>query len=285
MEGVPDLKLLIRAGSGIDNVDLAYVKERGLRFERIPEPSRKAVSEMAFALMLALSRKLIIAHDSMCRSEWEKYRLSGQLLNGKILGVIGAGNIGSRVCKMGVAWDMQVIAYDRRLTSELAPELVSAGVRLTNFDEIITTADYICLHVPLDDTSRYMINRDVLARMKRGAFLINLARGGVVDEQALYEALKSGRRLGGAALDVHEKEGKGHLSPLAGLPNVILTPHIGGSTIDSQREIGERIVAIVNGKFEEWYGEVNLVSGSKPFVSDYSQPPKFSNETISLKDD
>jgi D-3-phosphoglycerate dehydrogenase len=246
MNCAPNLKVLIRAGSGIDNLDLEYVKQRGLRLERIPEPGGKAVAEMAFAFMLALSRNVLAAHDSMCRGEWEKYQLSGYLLNGKTLGIIGVGNIGSRVGRMGVAWNMRVIGYDKYITPDRASELAKQGIRLTNFDEVVEKANYISLHVPLNDTSRYMINGNVLSRMKRDAFLINLARGGVVDEQALYEALKTEGRLGGAALDVHEQEGKGLLSPLAGLPNVILTPHIGAATIDSQREIGERIVAIVN---------------------------------------
>lgn len=246
MECAPNLKKLIRAGSGIDNLDLEYVKQRGLRLERIPGPGGIAVAEMAFALMLALSRNVLAAHDSMCRGEWKKHQLSGYVLNGKTLGIIGVGNIGERVGRMGAAWNMQVIGYDKYISPDRASELAKHGIRQTNFDEVVEEADYLCLHVPHDDTSRYLINGDVLSRMKRGAFLINMARGGVVDEQALYEALKSESRLGGAALDVHEQEGKGLLSPLAGLPNVILTPHIGSTTIDTQREIGERIVAIVN---------------------------------------
>jgi len=241
-----NLCLLIRAGSGIDNLDLEYVYQRKIKLVRIPEPGAKAVAEMSFALMLALSRNLLEADRSMRKGRWAKYELSGYLLNGKTLGIIGAGSIGSLVGRMGSAWGMKVIAYDKYPTTELTNRLAAGGIHLTDLDEVITTSDYLCLHVPLDHTTHHLINADVLSRIKPGAYLINIARGGVVDEQALYHALTQGGRLRGAALDVHEHEGESQISPLATLSNVILTPHIGAMTYDSQREIGQRVVASIN---------------------------------------
>jgi D-3-phosphoglycerate dehydrogenase len=246
MERAPNLSLLIRAGSGIDNLDLEYVHQRGLKLVRVPEPGAKAVAEMSFAMMLALSRSLMEADRTTRQGQWAKYKLSGYLLTGKILGIIGVGNIGSRVGRMGAAWGMEVIACDMDLSPTRAAKLAKENIRLTDFNEVISTADYVSLHVPLDDTTRYLINADVLSRMKPGAFLINLARGGVVDENALCEALTDGGILRGAALDVHEQEGEGKISPLAELPNVILTPHIGAMTVDSQNEIGHRVVEAIN---------------------------------------
>ena len=245
LESAPNLKLLIRAGSGLDNLDLEYVQRRGLELIRIPQPGAKAVAEMAFAFMLALSRRLFEADRSMRQGRWAKHELSGYLLQGKTLGIIGIGEIGSRVAEMGIAWGMKAIGYDGHLPSERARLLSEKGIQLLNFDQVISESDYLSLHVPLNETTRNMINADVLASMKPGSYLINLARGGIVDERALYKILSSGGKLRGAALDVHEREGDGKLSPLAGLSNVILTPHIGPVAVDAQREIGQRVIEIV----------------------------------------
>ena len=242
----PELKALIRAGSGIDNIDLEYVHQHGLKFYRIPEPGARAVAEMTFAHFLALSRNLLQADRLWRQGRWAKHQLSGFLLTGKTLGIIGVGNIGTRVGQLGSAWGMKVLGYDIQGSSARAAELWDKyRIRLTDFNQVLANADYISLHVPLDDSTRYMFDKDVFSRIKRGAFLVNMARGGVVDEQALYRALTDDQILRGAALDVHEAEGEGHISPLADLPNVILSPHIGSQTIDSQREIGERILTIV----------------------------------------
>ncbi len=246
MSLAPELKLLIRAGSGVDNLDLDYANQHGIQLVRIPEPGAKAVAEMTFALMLALSRNLIAANASMQQAKWEKYQMVGYLLNGKTLGLIGAGNIGARVGRMAAAWGMEVIAYDTEPSPEFLRQRAAEQIRLTSFEEVIRSADYVSIHTPLGESTRYLFDREVIARMKPGAFLINIARGGVVDEKALLESLTHGGPLRGAALDVHEQEGEGKLSPLAGLPNVILTPHIGASTFDSQREIGYQIVEAVN---------------------------------------
>ncbi|MCB2180234.1 hydroxyacid dehydrogenase [bacterium] len=241
MEKAPNLRLLLRAGSGIDNLDLEYAESHGLQLIRIPEPGAKAVAEMTFAIFLALSRNLLEADRSMRNAEWAKYRLSGYLLTGKTLGVIGPGNIGGRVGALGAAWGMNVIAVDREYTDKVAEKLAAKGIRLTNMDEVLETSDFISIHVPLDDSTRHMINKDLLSKVKPGAYLVNIARGGIVDEAALMEVLQEGR-LRGAGLDTHEKEGAGKRSPFADMDNVVLTPHIGAMTIDSQREIGERVI-------------------------------------------
>jgi D-3-phosphoglycerate dehydrogenase len=242
----PDLRLLVRAGSGLDNLDVEYVRDRGLKLVRIPEPGARAVAELTFGLMLALARQVLIADRLLRQGRWAKHELSGHLLADKVLGIIGAGNIGSRVGQMGAAWDMDVIGCVEHPSPSVAARLREKGICLTDCQEVLATADFVSVHVPLKDSTRNLIGAEALSRMKPGAFLLNLARGGVVDEGALYQALREGR-LAGAALDVHVEEGEGRISPLARLPNVVLTPHIGATTIDSQREIGRRVVEIVDG--------------------------------------
>jgi phosphoglycerate dehydrogenase-like enzyme len=241
MECAPDLRYLIRAGSGLDNVDVEYVRRRGLELVRIPTPSAQAVAEMAFALMLAMSRRLFEADRSMREGRWAKYELYGSLLSGKVLGIVGAGNTGSRVGEVGASWGMEVVGCVEHPSPERGAALAEKGIRLTTFNEVISVSDYVSVHVPVKESTRHMIDAGVMARMKQGSHLINLGRGGVIDEQALVEALTQGDTLSGAALDVHEVEAEGYVSPLAGLPNVILTPHIGATVIDTQQEIGRRV--------------------------------------------
>jgi D-3-phosphoglycerate dehydrogenase len=245
MECAPTLKLLIRAGSGIDNVDVGYVRRKGLRLVRIPGPGAKAVAEMSFALLLALARNVLEADRLTRQGIWAKHELTGFLITGKTLGIIGAGNIGSRVGQLGVAWGLEVVGCVEFPNPAVASKLWEKGIRLADIDEVLAKADFVSIHVPLKDSSRNLINAEAFAKMKPGAFLVNLARGGVVDESALYKALKEGRLLG-AALDVHATEGNGTISPLAEFNNVILTPHIGAGTFDSQREIGDIVIETLN---------------------------------------
>lgn len=243
MSCAPNLTLLIRAGSGLDNLDLEHARAHNITLVRIPEPGARAVAELAFTLMFALSRQLLEADRLLQKGHWAKGELTGYLLKGKVLGIIGVGNIGSQVGQIGAALGMRVIGHDA--SPAPANELAEKGIRLAGLDEILAQADYLSIHVPLMDSTRGLIGADALSRMKPGAFLVNLARGGVVDEAALHTALTEPGRLRGAALDVHENEGEGKISPLAGLPNVILTPHIGSSTVDTQREIGCRILEAI----------------------------------------
>lgn len=241
MAAAPELKLLLRAGSGVDNIDMEYVQTRGLELVRIPGPGAKAVAELSFAFMLALARNLLAADSKTRQGVWAKNELTGYTLTGKRLGIVGAGNIGGRTGQLGAAWGMDVIGCVEFPSPEIADELAQKGIRMTTFEEVMRTSDFVSIHVPLQASTRNLINAETLSWMKPTAYLMNLARGGVVDEQALYEALVEGR-LKGAALDVHAQEGPGKISPLASLPNVILTPHIGAGSFDSQREIGEIVV-------------------------------------------
>ena len=246
MSAAPNLKLLIRAGSGLDNLDLDYIRSKKIPLVRIPGPGAQAVAELTFALLLSLTRQILVADRLLRQGHWAKYELQGHLLRGKTLGIIGAGNIGSRVGEMGVAWGMRVLGCVEHPTQEREKRLYERGIIHMECPAILATADYVSVHVPLKDTTCNLIGEKELKMMKPGAFLLNLSRGGVVDEGALFKALTNGGNLAGAALDVHREEGNGKISPLAGLSTVILTPHIGAMTIDSQRQIGERILEIIN---------------------------------------
>jgi D-3-phosphoglycerate dehydrogenase len=252
MAASPSLKLLIRGGSGVDNLDMDYVNQRGLRLVRIPGPGAKAVAELTFALMLALARRVVEADRLTREGHWAKSEMTGYLLTGKVLGVIGAGNIGGLVAHLGAAWGMKVLACVEHSSTERKEGFERAGIRLTTCEEILAEADFVSVHVPLKPSTRNFIGKAELALMKPKAYLVNLARGGVVNEAALQEALAEGR-LGGAALDVHQAEGEGKISPLAEFKNVILTPHIGASTFDSQKEIGAIILETVENFMTEPY--------------------------------
>ena len=250
MSAAKNLKFLVRAGSGLDNLDVDYVNQNNIQLIRIPEPGAKAVAELSFTFMLMLSRNLLRADSELRKGNWIKNELTGYLLNGKVLGIIGAGNIGSRVGQMGVSWGMKVLGCVEFPSPQIESDLLAKGIKLTSCNEVIKNADYLSIHVPLTSKTKNMINADTLKYMKEGAYLMNLARGGVVNERDLYNALTKDKRLRGAALDVHENEGNQKISLLASLPNVVLTPHIGAQTFDSQMEIGEKVLEAVN-KFEK----------------------------------
>ena len=238
--GAPHLFLLLRAGSGTDNIDLDYVEKHQLQFERIPGPGAKAVAELAFSFMLGLARNVLRADRLLREGKWTKSEQTGLLLTGKTLGIVGAGNIGARAGELGSAWGMRVIGCVEEASLEHEAELSSKGIEVMSFSEVLSQADFVSVHVPLQASTRNLLDSDAVASMKEGAYLVNLARGGVVDEEAVYKALVSGH-LAGAGFDVHANEGAKFSSPLAELDNVILTPHIGASTHDSQTEIGEII--------------------------------------------
>ena len=263
MSAAPNLRFLIRAGSGLDNLDFNYSQERGIELVRIPEPGAKAVAELSFAFMLALSRNLLYADKEWRQGHWVKSELKGFLLRGKVLGIIGAGNIGSLVGQMGSAWGMTVLGCvaEDDYTPENEAFLSSKGIQLTTFEEVVSKADYLTIHVPLDENTRNLIDKRVLKLMKTGSYLLSLARGGVVNERDLLDILEEGDRLRGVALDVHENEGEGKISPFASLPNVILTPHIGAQTIDSQREIGDRVLETIQ-QFEEKFNQQESISST-----------------------
>jgi phosphoglycerate dehydrogenase-like enzyme len=255
LAAAPGLRLLVRAGAGLDNIDLDQARAQGLRVVKIPGMSAPPVAEFTFALLLSLARKVTLADRLLREGHWPKPTLGGSLLHGKTLGIVGAGSIGGLVGQMGASWGMRAIGCVAHPNDTVAQQLLGRGVRLTDFDEVLTSSDFLCLHTPLDESTRHLIGAEALSQMKPGSLLVNVARGGVVDEAALLEALTSGDTVAGAALDVHEVEGEGTRSRFAELDNVVLTPHIGAMAVDSQRLIGERIVELVqaydNGKLDE----------------------------------
>ncbi len=245
LEAGSSLRLIVRAGSGYDNIDLAALAGKRVRLVRIAGPGAAAVAELSFTMMLALARRLRWADSEWRSGHWVKSQAAGRLLTGKTLGIVGAGNIGSRVGRMGAAWGMRVLGCTGHPTEASAASLARVGIESVSFATVMSESDFISIHVPLQDSTRNLIDAAALSMTRPGVFVVNLARGGVVDEAALLESLRSGR-VAGAGLDVHEREGEGNISALAGEPNVLLTPHIGAATIDSQREIGRIIERLID---------------------------------------
>jgi D-3-phosphoglycerate dehydrogenase / 2-oxoglutarate reductase len=244
VERAPHLELVVRAGSGMDNLDLLALAAHGVEVARVPDPGAEAVAEMTFALMLSLMRNVVHADRLVREGIWAKPRLTGHRLAGRTLGIVGAGNIGSRVGQLGTAWSMRAIGCVEHPDEQARAHLAWFGIELVPFEDVLTQADVVTLHVPLTPATRSLIDRSALERMRPGSFLLSLARGGVVDEGALREALLSGH-LAGAALDVHLQEGPGLRSPLADLPNVVLTPHLGAGTYEAQAAIGRRVIELI----------------------------------------
>jgi D-3-phosphoglycerate dehydrogenase len=245
LDAAPELHTIVRAGSGLDNLDLEAVAARGIHLQRIPGPGARAVAELTFALFLGLARQVVEVDRLLRSGHWAKNEVVGWNLGGKTLGIIGLGSIGSTVGRLGLGWGMRVIGCVDHASPERAARFAEEGMELVTMSDVLEQGDFVSIHVPLGASTRGLIGAAELATMKRGSFLVNIARGGVVDEAALAAALTDGDRPAGAALDVHIAEGQGKISPLAAMPNVILTPHIGATTVDAQREIGVEIVRIV----------------------------------------
>lgn len=230
------LKVVGRAGIGVDNIDIAAATGRGIVVMNTPFGNSITTAEHSIAMMMALARKIPLAHISMRAGEWRKNKFIGTELSGKTLGVIGCGNIGAIVADRAMGLKMKVMAYDPYLTAERAQDI---GVKKAPFRKVLAEADFISLHTPLTDATRKIINKAAIKRMKDGAFLINCARGPLVDESALLAALESGK-LAGAALDVYAKEPPTG-NPLIDAPNVILTPHLGASTTEAQVKVAVHV--------------------------------------------
>ncbi|MBK8014009.1 MAG: phosphoglycerate dehydrogenase [Deltaproteobacteria bacterium] len=225
-----NLKIVGRAGIGVDNVDVPAASERGILVVNTPEGNVVTTAEHAISLMCALARRIPQATASMKQGKWEKNKFQGREMAGKVLGIIGLGNIGKIVANRAFGLKMEVIAYDPYITPERAREL---GVEAVELDALLTRADFVTLHVPMVEATKNIISKDAIRKMKPGAFLINAARGGLVDERAAAEALKEGH-LAGAAFDVFVEEPPAKDNPLLGLDNVVLTPHLGASTEEAQ---------------------------------------------------
>jgi D-3-phosphoglycerate dehydrogenase len=249
------LRVIARAGVGVDNIDVDAATRQGILVLNTPESSTIAAAEHTMAMLLAMVRHIPQAHAAATAGRWTRDGLTGTELSGKTLGIIGLGKIGSEVARRAVAFGMRVRAYDPYVTEERARRL---GVELGTWDDILGDCEVLTLHVPLGQETRALIGRTELARMKRGALLVNCARGGLVDEDALREALDEGH-LGGAALDVFAQEPPPEGYPLLSHPRVIITPHLGGSTQEAQRsiavDIAEQVLAALRG--EPVHGAVN----------------------------
>lgn len=232
LEGADRLALIGRAGIGVDNIDLDAATARGIVVMNTPDAGATTTAEHAIALLVSLARQIPAADQNLKSGQWDKKRFVGVELTGKVFGVVGLGNIGRIVAERGLGLAMEVIAHDPFVTPDRAP----AGVRLVDLDELCARADFVSIHVPLMPATQHLFDADRLQKLKRGARLVHAARGGIVDDRALLAALERGH-LAGAALDVFETEPLPADHPLRSRSDVILTPHIGASTHEAQRNV------------------------------------------------
>ena len=237
IDKAPNLKLIIRGGVGLDNVDLKYAKEKGIQVNNTPEASSVAVAELAFALMIGACSRIIEGHQSMKEGKWAKKELKRTELMGKTLGLIGVGRIGSVLADRARSFGMHVIGYDKYVT-------FAGHVELKPFEEVLEKSDYISMHVPLNDETHCMINKNTIKKMKDGVIIINTGRGKCIVEEDMVEALKSGK-VKTYATDVWYSDPPASDCPLLSAPNVIMTPHIGASTSENLLRIGEQVVEII----------------------------------------
>jgi D-3-phosphoglycerate dehydrogenase len=244
LEAASRLRLIVRAGMGVDSIDCECARERGVRVVCVPL-SAQSVAEHTLGLMLALSHQIVRCDAALRAGRWEKHTGHGRDLFGYHLGLLGFGRIGQRMAGLGRALGMSVSACDRSAEKPAKREAAARlGVRFVSLADLFSNADVVTIHTPLDETTRGLVDASLLATMKQDALLINVGRGGIVDEDSLYLALSYGR-LGGAALDVFAREPPG-AHALLSLPNFIGTPHVGAQTRDAQRQVGEAVVKILD---------------------------------------
>ncbi len=232
------LKVIGRAGTGVDNVDLPSASDKGILVMNTPGANAMAAAEHTMALMLSLARHLPQAAQSVREGRWEKKRFLGTEINEQTLGIIGLGRIGSIVADRAMGMGMEVIGHDPYITPEAANKL---GIAWVELDDLLARSDFITLHTPQTKETERIINRSTIAKMKAGARIINCARGGLIDEEALFEALQGGR-IAGAALDVFSSEPPNN-HPLIALDNVIATPHLGASSIQAQANVARAVAS------------------------------------------
>ena len=242
IDAAPKLRVVGRAGVGVDNVDVEAATQRGIVVMNTPGGNTISTAELSFSMLMALARKIPQAHASMKAGEWNRKAFSGTELYGKTLGVLGMGRIGSEVSRRAIAFGMRVLAYDPYLSPSRARALQVELVE--TIDEVFAGADFITVHMPLSDETKGMICTASIAKMKPGVRIVNCARGGIVNEADLLEALQSGR-VAGAALDVYEAEPLPKDSPLRLHPNLVMTPHLGASTEEAQENVGIEVAEAV----------------------------------------
>jgi D-3-phosphoglycerate dehydrogenase len=248
LEAAKNLKIIGRAGVGVDNIDVPVATNKGIIVVNSPEGNTIAAAELTMALLLSLSRNIPQAYSSVRAGEWKRSKYVGTEVYKKTLGVIGLGKIGREVAKRAQAFGMSVVAYDPFLTADSAQKM---GIELSKLEDLLKVSDFITLHLPLNKDTKYLIGAKELAMMKPTARIINVARGGVVEEAALVAAIEAGT-IGGAAIDVYEQEPTPTDNPLFKLDKTVTTPHLGASTAEAQInvaiDIAEQIVDVLNGK-------------------------------------
>jgi len=246
IQAARNLKVIARAGVGVDNIDIPAATQAGIIVANAPTGNVAAAAEQAIALMFALARNVAEAHRSMRAGEWNRKAFMGVDICNKTLGLVGLGRVAGHVCRRAVGLGMEVLAYDPYIPAEHAARM---GAEMIDLDDLLARSDFISLHLPMNDATRHLINAETLAKVKPGARLINTSRGGVINEADLLAALDAGQ-LAGAALDVFEQEPLPADSPLRTHPKVVLTPHIGGSTTEAQYQVAldaaEQVIAVLN---------------------------------------
>lgn len=247
IEAADNLKVIGRAGVGVDNIDVDRATQKGIIVLNAPHGNTISTAEHAIAMLTTLARNIVGASCSVKRGEWNRSFFTGVELNKKTLGIVGLGRIGSEVARRARAMGMQIISYDPHVSTEQAEKL---GVKMVAFEELLKTADFITLHLPISQGTRHIIGEKELAMMKKEARIINCARGGLIDEEALCEAIKE-EKIAGAALDVFEKEPPGSCE-LLDLDNVIVTPHLGALTKEAQAnvalQVAEQVIKALQGE-------------------------------------
>ncbi len=247
IEAANKLKIIARAGVGVDNVDVKSATEKGIMVVNAPESTSITVAEHAIGIILSLARKISIADKSVKDGKWEKSKFMGMELADKTLGIVGMGRIGSQVASRCKAFAMDVLVYDPYITEAIASKL---GVKVVDLETLLRNSDVITIHVPLTPETKHLISQNEFETMKENAFIVNCARGGIINEDALYDALSNGK-IGGAGLDVFEKEPPKD-NPLLTLDNLVATPHIGASTREAQRDaaliVAKEIKRVFNGE-------------------------------------
>jgi len=274
------LKVIGRAGAGVDNIDIDAATRKGIVVVNAPTGNTVSAAEHTFALMLALARNIPQANSQLKSGKWQRGKLVGTELRNKTLGIIGLGNVGSEVAKRAQAFEMQVIAYDPFVPMDYAG---TRKVNLVSLDKLLEQADFITLHVPLTPATANLIGAEELAKIKPTAQIINCARGGLVDEEALVTAIEAGK-IAGAAFDVFSTEPVTD-SPLLKSDKVIITPHLGASTIEAQasvsKDIAEQVLAVLQGQFSKYAVNAPYVSSeSIPFIKAASTMGNFASQLM-----
>lgn len=251
MDAAPRLKVIGRAGVGVDNIDLEAAKKHGMTVVNAPTSTSLAVAELTFGLLLALAREIPRADSAMKQGKWLKKELEGVELNGKTLGVVGFGRIGMEVGKRAAAFGMNVIAYDPLISAD---DIKKRGAEPASLQDLYAWSDFISLHMPLTVDTRDMVGRQAFSQMKDGVRIVCAARGGIIDETALVEALNGGK-VAGAALDVFSVEPPG-LAEAVSHPRVIATPHVGAQTAEAQsrasEDIAHEVLSALRGESLRW---------------------------------